>query len=78
VIILFSLLSRTEAPTLWSCFFLSFIWSVSNIVDILSFLANIHLLVCTYHVCSYTTEIFKPKLKWYLKIHSQYLLHCLF
>jgi hypothetical protein len=31
-IILFPLLSRTKAYTLWSSFFLSFIWSVSYIV----------------------------------------------
>jgi hypothetical protein len=47
IIILFPLLSRTEASTLWSSFFLSFIWSVCCIVCILSFWANIYLSVST-------------------------------
>jgi hypothetical protein len=37
VTILFPNLSRTEASTLWSSFFLSFIWSVSCNMCILSF-----------------------------------------
>jgi hypothetical protein len=56
VIILFSLLSRTEASTLWS-FFLGFIWSVNYIMSILRVLANTHLLVSTYHVCSFVTGL---------------------
>jgi hypothetical protein len=39
------LLRRTEAPTLWSSFFLSFMWSVNCILVIWSFGANIHLSV---------------------------------
>jgi hypothetical protein len=57
VIILFPLLSRTEASTLLSSFFLSFMWSVNCIVGILSFLPNIHLSVRTYHVCSFVTGL---------------------
>ena len=45
MIILFPFLSRTKAFTLWSSFFLNFIWSVSCIVGILSFFHNIHLSV---------------------------------
>jgi hypothetical protein len=45
MIILFPHLSGTEASTLWPSFLLSFIWSVSYIVGILSFWANIHLSV---------------------------------
>ena len=45
--VLFPLLSMTEAVTLWSSFFLSFTWSVSCIIDIPSFLPNIHLSVHT-------------------------------
>jgi hypothetical protein len=52
VSILFPLLRRPEASILWSSFFLSFIWSVSFIVGILSFLPTIHLSVNTYHVYS--------------------------
>jgi len=51
--ILFSLLRRTEASTLWSSFFVSFIWSVNCILDILSFGANIHLSVSACLVCSF-------------------------
>jgi hypothetical protein len=39
VIILFPLLSRTEASTLWSSFFLSFMWSINCILSIPSFYA---------------------------------------
>jgi hypothetical protein len=46
------LLTRTEAPTLLSFFFLSFMWSVNCILAIWSFGANIHLSVSAYHVCS--------------------------
>jgi hypothetical protein len=53
VSILFPLLRRTEASTLWSSFFLSFIWSVSCILGFLSFLPNIYLSLSAYHVCSF-------------------------
>ena len=39
--ILFPLLRRTEVSTLWSSFFLSFMWSVNCILGIPSFGANI-------------------------------------
>ena len=42
VSILFPLLRRTEASTLWSSFFLSFMWFVNCILSIPSFWANIH------------------------------------
>ena len=57
VSILFSFLRRTEASTLWSSFFLSFLWSVSCIVGIQSLLPNIHLSVSTLHVCPLVTEL---------------------
>jgi hypothetical protein len=44
---LLTLLSKIEAPSLWSSFLLSFIWFVSCILGILSLWANIHLLVRT-------------------------------
>ena len=47
------LLRRTEAYTLWSSFFLSFMWSVNCILGIPSFWSNIHLSVSEYHVCSF-------------------------
>jgi hypothetical protein len=53
---LFPLLSRTEASTLWSSFFLNFIWSISCIVGIPSFLPNIHLSVSTYHLYSFVAH----------------------
>jgi hypothetical protein len=40
--ILFPLLRSTEAPTLWSPFFLRFMWSVNCILGIPNFWANIH------------------------------------
>ena len=51
--ILFPLLSRTETSTLWSSFFLSFIWSVNCILGIPRFGINIHLSVSIYQVCSF-------------------------
>lgn len=53
MIILFPLLSGTEAPTLRSFFFLSIIWSVTCIMGILYCLANSHLAVSKYSVCSF-------------------------
>jgi hypothetical protein len=50
--ILFFLLRRTEVSTLWSSFFLSFMCYLNCILGILSFWANIHLSVSTYHVHS--------------------------
>lgn len=55
VIVLFPVLCRIQASTLWSSCFLSSIWFVGCIVGILTFGANIHLSVSTYHVCSLTT-----------------------
>jgi hypothetical protein len=52
VIILFPVLCRIEASTLWSSFVLSCIWLVGCIVSILNFWASIHLSVSTYHMCS--------------------------
>ena len=40
--ILFLLLRRTEASTLWSSFFSSFIWSANCILDIWSFYTLLH------------------------------------
>jgi hypothetical protein len=51
--ILFTLLRRTVVPTLWSAFFLSFMCFANCILGILTFLANIHLPVSAYHVCSF-------------------------
>jgi hypothetical protein len=51
--ILLPLLKRTKSPTLWSSCFLSFIWSVNCILDILSFWANSHLSVCAYYGWSF-------------------------
>jgi hypothetical protein len=51
--ILFPYLRRTEAPTFWSSFFLSFMWSVNCILVIPSFWVNIHLWVSAYHVYSF-------------------------
>jgi hypothetical protein len=51
--ILFPLLRRNEASILQSSFFLSFMGFANCILGILSFWANIHLSVSTYHVCSF-------------------------
>ena len=53
VSILFPLLRKTEASTLGSSFFLSFMWFVNRILGIPRFEANIHLPVSAYHVCSF-------------------------
>ena len=55
--ILFPFLWRTKASTIWFSFFLSFMWSVSWILGILSFLFNIHFSVSTYHVC-YSIQVY--------------------
>ena len=57
MIILFPLLSEIEASTLWFSFFLSFIWSVSYIMGILSFWTNIQLSVNTYHECPFESVL---------------------
>jgi hypothetical protein len=55
--ILFPLLRRTKVSTLWSSFFLSFICFVNYIFGILSFWANIHLSVSSYHECSFVIAL---------------------
>ena len=50
---LFLILRRDEVSILWSSFFLSFMCFVNCILSILSFWANIHLSVSTYHVSSF-------------------------
>jgi hypothetical protein len=50
---LYFLLRRITVSTLWSSFFLSFMWFVNCIFSIPSFWSNIHLSVSTYHVCSF-------------------------
>jgi hypothetical protein len=49
----FPILGRTVSSTLWSSFFLSFMWSINYILGILSFRANIYLSVNAHHVCSF-------------------------
>ena len=51
MIILFHFLNAIAAFTLWLSFLLSFIRSVSYIMGVLRFWANIHLSVSVYHVC---------------------------
>jgi hypothetical protein len=62
--ILFPLLRRTNVSTLWSSFFLSFMWSVNCILGILNFWANTHLSVGAYHVYSLVIGI--TMLRFYL------------
>ena len=57
VIILFPLLSGIEASTLGPSFLLSFMWSVSYMTNILNSMANAHLSVSTYHVCSFVSGL---------------------
>jgi hypothetical protein len=58
MLILFHLLNRTKASTLWSSFLLSVIWSMSCIVGIPCSLSNIYL-----SVCSFVTQL--PHSEWY-------------
>jgi hypothetical protein len=51
--ILFPILRRNEVSILCTFFFLSFMCFANYILVILSFWANIHLLVSEYHVCSF-------------------------
>jgi hypothetical protein len=55
--ILFPILRRIEVSTLWSSFFLSFMYFGNCILGILSFWANIHLSASSYHVCSFLTGL---------------------
>jgi hypothetical protein len=48
--VLFPILRRNEVSTLWSLFFLIFLCFANCILGILSFWANIHLLVSAYQV----------------------------
>jgi hypothetical protein len=56
--------SKTEAPTLWSSFFLSFMWSVNCILVIWSFWVNLYFSVSAYHVCSLAIGL--PQLGYFL------------
>ena len=51
--ILFPILRRKEVSTPWCSFFLNFICLANCILGIVSFWANIHLSVSTYHVSSF-------------------------
>jgi hypothetical protein len=55
--ILIPILTRTEVSTLWSSFFLRFMWFVNCILSILNFWANIHLLVSADHVGSFVIDL---------------------
>jgi len=77
VIILFPLLRRTDASTLWSSFFLSCIWFVGCIMGILSFWANSHLSVSAYCVCSFVSGLSHSGwyvLQWYLSVNLLFLI----
>ena len=47
--ILISLLRKMEVSTLWSSFFLAFMWSVNCILGMLSFWVDIQLSMSAYH-----------------------------
>jgi hypothetical protein len=51
--VLFPVIRRGKVTTLWSLFFLSFMCFATCILGILSFWANIHLSVTTYHMSSF-------------------------
>jgi hypothetical protein len=63
MIILLSLLSGIEVSSLGPSPLLSFIRSVSCIMVIGNFLANVQLSVSTYHACHFGSEL--PHLGWY-------------
>jgi len=62
------ILRSTEVSTLWSSFFLSFMWSVNCILVILSFWAKIHLSVSAYYVCFFVTGLAQSE--WYFLVPS--------
>ena len=66
--ILFPLLKRIKEPTLWSSFFLSFMWSVNCFLGVPSFWVNIHISVSAYHVCSFVIGL--PHSRWYFLVSS--------
>jgi hypothetical protein len=55
--VLFPILRRNKVFILWSSFILSFMCFANCILGILSFWANIHLSVSTYHVCSFVVGL---------------------
>jgi hypothetical protein len=55
--VLFQILRRVKVTTFWSSFFLSFMYFETCNLAILSFWANIHLSVSTYHVNSFVIEL---------------------
>jgi|UPI00001C5612 hypothetical protein len=57
VITFFSLICMIETSTLWSSYFLNFIWFMGYIVSILSFWATIYLTLSAYHVCSFVSRL---------------------
>jgi hypothetical protein len=65
---LFSLLRRIKGSTLWTSFFLSFMWFVNCILGIPSFWANIHLSVSAYHVGSFVIGLSHSG--WYFLVPS--------
>jgi hypothetical protein len=69
---IFPLPRRIEVATLWSSFFLSFMWSTNCILGILNFWANIHL-VSVYHVCSFVIGL--PHWRWYFLVPSIWEFH---
>jgi hypothetical protein len=69
MIILFPLLRRFEAFTLWPSFMLSFIWSLICIVGILRFWATINLSLSTYHVCPFGSGLFHSGWYFFSSIH---------
>jgi hypothetical protein len=71
LIILFPVLSRTKASTIWSSFLLSFMRLVNYTIGISHSLPNIHLSVNTNHVCSFVTKL--PYWRWYFLDQSTWL-----
>jgi hypothetical protein len=66
--ILIPFLRRTEAPSLWYSFFMSFMGSVNCILGIWRFWANIYLSVSAYPVCSFAIGL--PHSGWYFFVPS--------
>jgi hypothetical protein len=63
--------------TLWSSFFLSFMWSVNCILGILNFWANIHLSVSAYHVSVKFSWVrfwstFRLSVSFWVGVHTRY------
>jgi hypothetical protein len=72
--VLFPILRMGEVSTLWSSFFLCFMYFANSILGILSFWDNIHLSVSAYHVSSFVIGL--PHSGWFCWQDPDLALYC--